>query len=52
VQATAEGAPVARATVEALTTLALRGVHQLAALQLAALGNAGVDPSALLSAPV
>jgi ribonuclease PH len=43
VQATAEGAPVSRAVVDALTTMALDGIRQLAEVQRGALDAAGVD---------
>jgi ribonuclease PH len=47
VQATAEGAPVPRAVVDELTTLALGGIRELTALQTQALSAAGVDLGAL-----
>jgi ribonuclease PH len=51
VQATAEGAPVARATVDALIELALAGVGQLAHAQREALSRAGVDVASLIASP-
>ena len=47
-QCTAEGAPVARAQVDALVDLALGGVASLVATQRAALTAAGVDVTALV----
>jgi ribonuclease PH len=47
VQGTAEGAPVPRATIDAMMDLALRGIAELGKLQTAVLARAGVDLGAL-----
>jgi ribonuclease PH len=47
VQGTAEGAPVARATIDRMMDLALVGIARLGELQVAALARAGVDLKSL-----
>jgi ribonuclease PH len=47
VQGTAEGAPVARKTIDAMMDLALLGIAELGKLQTAALAQAGVDLASL-----
>jgi ribonuclease PH len=47
VQGTAEGEPVERSEVDAMTDLALAGIARLAQMQREALGRAGVDLDAL-----
>lgn len=49
-QGTAEGAPVPRATMDALVDLALIGTKQLTELQASALAGVGIDLAALLEA--
>jgi ribonuclease PH len=49
VQGTAEGAPIPRATLDAMVDLGLAGVASLGAAQRAALSSAGVDLPSLLA---
>lgn len=48
-QATAEAAPIPRATVDALIELALEGIRQLSVLQAQALARVGIDLATLRS---
>jgi len=50
IQGTAEGAPVPRAEIDAMTDMALRGIADLARIQRDVLTRAGVDVDALRSA--